>query len=200
MITRSAEERGHGQNSTNVRVSFANLNKCALFCIDEVQCRRVMLLDYFGGNVRRSVPYLTIKLDAIVMICAAASASNVRTYRCIFILADVVFFVLLPESFPTASCNRTCDNCIRMGGTDASVRHSFYRDMTNHAQALLQYLACFQRCGENVTVLMLAKVYSRSKSKETAKYAGILRMPELVSIVNDEILVLSKDAAEKVSV
>ena len=85
-----------------------------------------------------------------------------------------------------------------MSGTDAGQRHSFYKDMTIHAQALLQYLTCFQRCGENVTVLMLAKVYARSKSKDTAKYAGIMRMQELSRIIGDENLVLSKDAAEKV--
>lgn len=51
MILRSHEEQranGGTNNRDNIERSIESLHRCVNFCIDEVQCRRVMLLEYFG--------------------------------------------------------------------------------------------------------------------------------------------------------
>lgn len=54
MIDKSAEERAKGPRSAEThRQSTDNVNKCAAFCLNETECRRVMLLTYFGESFPR---------------------------------------------------------------------------------------------------------------------------------------------------
>jgi len=54
MMTRSAEERGGGKNGSSVHSDpsvqrgMQLLSKCAAYCVNEDECRRVLLLRYFG--------------------------------------------------------------------------------------------------------------------------------------------------------
>lgn len=51
MIAKSREERGQVSGSAeNMHLAMENLLKCVSFCINEVDCRRMMLLAYFGED------------------------------------------------------------------------------------------------------------------------------------------------------
>ncbi len=51
MIEKSAEERVQGPLSADTRrQTIENLNKCTAFCMNSAECRRVMLLTYFGES------------------------------------------------------------------------------------------------------------------------------------------------------
>jgi superfamily II DNA helicase RecQ len=55
MIVKSAEERGRSAaSSANVKRSMESLNKCLSYCLDEVECRRTLVLRYFGESFDRS--------------------------------------------------------------------------------------------------------------------------------------------------
>jgi superfamily II DNA helicase RecQ len=55
MIVKSAEERGRSAaSSANVKRSMESLNKCLSYCLDEVECRRTLVLRYFGESFERS--------------------------------------------------------------------------------------------------------------------------------------------------
>ena len=51
MISRSSKDRAkegrHHNNIGTAQKGYKDLHKCALFCLDDVKCRRVMLLEYF---------------------------------------------------------------------------------------------------------------------------------------------------------
>lgn len=56
MIAKSIEERNqHGSSSSkaNFQRQMFSLNKCLLYCLDEVECRRSMMLQYFGESFNR---------------------------------------------------------------------------------------------------------------------------------------------------
>ncbi len=59
MIYKSAEERNSNMysrnNADNVARSMYSLNKCLAYCMEEVQCRRVLLLEYFGEQFQSSM-------------------------------------------------------------------------------------------------------------------------------------------------
>jgi bloom syndrome protein len=49
MMIKSKDEKSYSQkNNANLQLGLDNLHKCVSFCINEVDCRRVLLLDYFG--------------------------------------------------------------------------------------------------------------------------------------------------------
>jgi len=55
MIEKSADERAANRgialaSADTHRQSIENVNKCVAFCMNEVECRRVMLLRYFGES------------------------------------------------------------------------------------------------------------------------------------------------------
>ena len=53
--TLTALRRGHRSSVSfeNTKLQLSNLAKCASFCINEVECRRVLLLEYFGETFDR---------------------------------------------------------------------------------------------------------------------------------------------------
>ena len=55
MIVKGYEDRGvqNKGNSENKKLQIDNLSKCTSYCSNEVECRRVLLLEYFGENFRR---------------------------------------------------------------------------------------------------------------------------------------------------
>ena len=48
MITKSGEDRGN--SAANIRMHTDNLNKCMQFCLNDVDCRRTLILEYFGES------------------------------------------------------------------------------------------------------------------------------------------------------
>lgn len=54
MISKGGEERTYSTASLESRRrALENLLKCVAFCVDEVECRRVQLLEYFGESFPR---------------------------------------------------------------------------------------------------------------------------------------------------
>ena len=54
MITKGGEERTYSLASMeNRKRANDNLLKCVAFCVNEVECRRVQLLEYFGESFPR---------------------------------------------------------------------------------------------------------------------------------------------------
>lgn len=54
MIYKSAEERNARNSAQNTARSMHSLNKCLAYCMEEVECRRVLLLEYFGEKFQSS--------------------------------------------------------------------------------------------------------------------------------------------------
>ena len=54
MMAKGRDERGgQGRSVQNFELGVDNLHKCVNYCINEVDCRRVMLLEYFGEEFSR---------------------------------------------------------------------------------------------------------------------------------------------------
>lgn len=111
----------------NTNRSMHSLNKCVSYCLNEVECRRVLLLEYFG------------------------------------------------ESFPSAACQGTCDNCkYRMEHVDGIE----LVDQTSHAKSLANIVKLILNDGklQNLTLIKLAKLYAQSKDKDLSKYHEIISL------------------------
>jgi bloom syndrome protein len=75
MMAKGREERSSYANSNaNFEQSLENLHKCVNYCINEVDCRRVMLLEYFGEEFSRE------KCNATCDNCKRGGVISVRDF------------------------------------------------------------------------------------------------------------------------
>ena len=110
-----------GRRRDVIKSGMDNLHKCVRYCLNEMDCRRTLLLEYFG------------------------------------------------ESFPSASCNKTCDNCRRSG-------HVQSVDLTTEAQRIIKCAEEYIQLGGSTgapTLSSLLRVYMNAKSKGMEKFERV---------------------------
>lgn len=116
-----ANDASYAKKRDTIKSGMENLFKCVRYCLNEFDCRRTMLLEYFG------------------------------------------------EMFPSANCNKTCDNCRRTGLVESI-------DFTGDAQRIVKCVEEYLSLGSSVgspTLNSVCRVYMNAKGKGMEKFERI---------------------------
>lgn len=124
MITKGNDsgDVSYSKRRDSIKSGMDNLFKCVRYCLNEVDCRRTLLLEYFG------------------------------------------------ESFPSANCGKTCDNCRRTGRVESV-------DFTVEAQRIIKCTEEYLNLGGNIgapTLNSIGRVYMNAKGKGMEKFDKIV--------------------------